>query len=510
MALLKPKSIIPVTKTKRPRKISLWIEQALAIIAALNLCLVVFDLSYVSMRNFWLQGRVRFIDMNIGAFTYRFPEEPVTIFSLPVADWYDWVKGIEPYRDTEAYLADFENFKETLILYNLDSPEVEKTLAILREKSDEMIDTNPFQVANKTGTLERIKNIMRDHIGDDSAKESFQTFWSLSYLKSRNVNEELRFFERKIQPLIETNFFRPVGENGEPVDNFGLIDFPFTALFLVEFLGRTWVISRRRKGVSWLDAMLWRWYDVILFIPIPHWMNMVRLLRAVPTLIRLHQSHLVDMIKIKRQISQGFVASIAEDLTEVVVVSLLNQVQGSVKRGELTDFLAQQQKNSYIDLNNTNEIAEIIRLVAQVTINQVLPATRQDLEALMDYGIRKAIADVPAAQQMQRLPGVMQMQETITKQVIHHLYDVIYSQLQQLLTVDPEFDALIEQLAETFTNSMRNEIQAQQSIDRVEYLLIALIDEIKVNYVQRLSQEDVEDLMDQTRMLRQAAQTEVS
>lgn len=510
MALLKPKSVLSVKKNKRPPKISLWIEQALAIIAALNLCLVVFDLSYVSMRNFWLQGRVRLLNINVGAFTYRFPEEPVTIFSLPVTDWYDWVKGIQPYRDTEAYLADFEEFKETLIIYNLDSPEVEAVLATLREQSDEMIDTNPFQVANKTGTLERLKNVMRDHVGNDSAKESFQTFWSLPYLKSRNVNEEIRFFEQKIQPLIETNFFRPVGENGEPVDNFGIIDFPFASLFLVEFLARTWVISRRRKGISWLDAMLWRWYDVILFIPIPYWMNMVRLLRSVPTVIRLHQSHLVDMIKVKRQISQGFVASIAEDLTEVVVVSLLNQVQGSVKRGEITDILAQQQQNPYIDLNNTNEVAEIVRLVAQVTINQVLPATRQDLEALMDYSIAKAIADVPAAQQIQRLPGVVQMQQNITKQVIHNLYDVVYRQLQHFLEVDPEFDALIEQLAKTFTESMRNEIQAQQSIDRMEYLLIALIDEIKVNYVQGLSQEDVEELMDQTRMLRQVAHTEVS
>ncbi|TVQ53083.1 MAG: hypothetical protein EA366_13425 [Spirulina sp. DLM2.Bin59] len=502
--------MFPVKKTKRPGKISLWIEQTLAIIVTINLCLVVFDLSYVAMRNFWLQGRVRLLDVNIGTFTYRFPEEPVTILTLPVTDWYDWAKGIQPHRDTEAYLAEFELFKETLITYNLDSPEVEAVLARLRDSSDEMIDTNPFQVANKTGALERIKNIMRDHIGDDSAKQSFQTFWSLDYLRSRNVNQEIRFFERKIQPLIETNFFRPVGENGQPIDNFGILDFPFAALFLLEFLAHTWVISRRRKGVSWRDAMLWRWYDVILFIPIPYWMNMARLLRIVPTVIRLHESHLVDMIKIKRQISQGFVASMAEDLTEVVVVSLLNQVQGSVRRGEIANILAQQQQNSYIDLNDTNEIAEIVRLVAQVTINQVLPATRQDLEALMDYTIAKAIADVPAAQQIQRLPGVMQMQENITKQVIHNLYDVVYRQLQHFLEVDPEFDALIEQLAKTFTQSMRNEIQAQQSIDRMEYLLIALIDEIKVNYVQRLSEEDVEELMDQTRMLRQVAHTEVS
>jgi hypothetical protein len=36
-----------------------------------------------------------------------------------------------------------------------------------------MIDENPFQVANKSGTLELIKLKMRDRVGTESSTEAF-------------------------------------------------------------------------------------------------------------------------------------------------------------------------------------------------------------------------------------------------------------------------------------------------------------------------------------------------
>ncbi|MDB9493604.1 hypothetical protein PN441_16200 [Spirulina major CS-329] len=504
MALL-PKSFPSVTSSTGKR-ISLWFERTVAILAALNFLLVLFDLSYIPLRDFWLQGRVKFLSLKVGDFEYSFPEDPVTVMSLPVTHWYDWVKGIEPYRDTDRYLDEFEILTENLISYNLYSPQVQQSLNILRSQSEDIIDTNPFQVANKTGTLERIKNLMRDHVETESAKEAFQTFWSLDYLEANNVSDQLDFFEQEIQPLVETNYFRPVGENGEPVDNFGILDFPFSSLFFVEFIARTWLISRRRKGVTWFDAMLWRWYDVLLFMPVPYWMNWARLLRIIPVTTRLNQAKLIDMHQIKKQASQGFVASIAEDLTKVVVVGILNQVQGSIKRGEFTNFLSQQNVNPYIDLNDTNEVAEITRLVVQLVVNQVLPAMRDDVEALVEYSINKAIADTPGAQGLASVPAIAEAQKKMTQQVVHNLYGVLYTQIQHLIEEDPEFDVLLDRIVSTFTHSMSSEITAQQSLERMEYLMTSLIEEIKVNYVQRLSAEDIEALMDQTRALRQVTQ----
>lgn len=483
----------------------------MAILSAISLAAVCFDLSYIPLRDFWLQGRFHIFTFKLGEVDYRFPDEPITLFPIQdrsenasfITKRYDPIKGIEPYRDTAAYLVAIKSLGETVDQYGLDSTQVEGILEELRIRSEDMIDTNPFEIANKTGTLERIKNLMRDHVELNSSRSAFRRFWSLTYLEDRGFQEELDFFQNEVKPLIETNYFRPIGENGRPVDNFGIIDFPLSLIFFVEFLARTWFISQRRKGVSWRDAMLWRWYDIFLFLPLPYWLRFGRLLRGISVITRLSESHLIDLQKIKKQASQGFVAGIAEDLTEVVVVSLLNQVQGSIQRGELTNFLAQQNQNEYIDLNDTNEIAEITRLVTQVVVNRVLPAARKDIETLLEYSIDKALKETPGYQGLNQLPGMREFRENLTHQVIHSLYDVVYVQIRKLIEEDEAFDQLIEQLSETFVATMQNEMQTQQSIERMEYLLNALLEEVKVNYVQRLSEEDVEELMDQTRALRQ-------
>ncbi|MCF2971638.1 hypothetical protein L1047_10575 [Synechococcus sp. Nb3U1] len=45
--------------------------------------------------------------------------------------------------------------------------------------------------------------------------------------------------------------------------------------------------------------------------------------------IRLGQSQLLGLEQVRAQVSQGFVTNFAEDLTEVMVVRVINQIQGS-------------------------------------------------------------------------------------------------------------------------------------------------------------------------------------
>ncbi|MCU0538052.1 MAG: hypothetical protein MUD14_29550, partial [Hydrococcus sp. Prado102] len=305
---------------------SFW-DKGIALLALANLILVLFDLTYIPLRNFWLQGRVQLF-IKIGPIEREFPNTPLQIMPFRVTDWYDWVKGIEPYRETEEYLQRVEDLNNKVNQVALESSEqarqsnsqtqeesIDEILKDLRDRSLEIIETNPFLIANQTGILERIKNKMRDRVfgtENASAKESFETFWSKEYLGKKGFRQELNFFDREIQPLIETNYYRPVGENGEPVDNFGLLDFPFFVVFLFDFLVRTFLIARRHTGVSWFDAMLWRWYDVFLLVPLLRW------LRVIPVTIRLNQAGLLDLHAIQKQARQGFVANIAEDITEVV------------------------------------------------------------------------------------------------------------------------------------------------------------------------------------------------
>lgn len=483
-------TLTKVKSNRQKSKPNLHFEKLMAILAVGNLIFVLFDLTYIPWRNFWLQG-------NLQIFDYKIRVSPFNLTPL-----YDWVKAVEPNRYTQNYLDKIEEFeaeyKQQLAENPQAIPSADK-LKVLRELSAEMIDTDPFAVANKTGTLEKIKNDMREHIfktRDSSAKDSFRTFWSKDYLM-KNPQKELEFFDQRIKPLIQTNYFRPIGENGDFIDYFWLLDLFPGGIFFLEFLGRTWYIKLKHQGLTWFDAMLWRWYDIFLFMPLFQW------LRVIPVTIRLHQSQLVDMKAIQKQASQGFVASIAEDITEVILVRLVNQVQSSIKEGEITKILSQTtNRPAYIDLNQTNETAEIIKLMSKLTINQVIPKIRIDIEALLNHNFNKLIRESPVYQQMQILPGIDDFQKNLTEQITKQIYQIVHTTLSNLIEEDPVFDKLLEKLVANFSNAISSEIQAKQSIDQIESLLVDLLEEIKINYLSRLSEEDLDDILEQTRMLR--------
>jgi hypothetical protein len=494
-------SLQKLTPSKSQAHRSLWFERVMAILALVNLLLVLFDLSYIPLRDFWLQGKIRAFGFTLGPI--QFPGFNLAIPLPPIAQWYDPIKGIEPYRDTQQYLKRVEELENQIRQTGVQSPQVAVILQDLRRLSVEMIDTNPFQLANKTGALEKMKNRMREHVfktKDTSAKEAFRRFWSQNYLAQTGQQQGLSFFNREIRPLIETNYYRPIGENGEFVDYFGLLDFPFFVLFSIEFVARTWFISRRRTGVSWLDAMLWRWYDIFLLLPFWRW------LRIIPVTIRLSQAELIDLDRIQTQASQGFVASIAEDLTEVVVIRVINQIQGSIRGGDIAKWLSKREVRPYIDINNTDEVAAISTLILQLTVYQVLPKIRPDIEALLQHHLEKALNQTPAYQGLQKVPGMEHLQHELIERLVQQLSQALYDGINSIMEPDPVGDQLFRRLIEHLSEALGTEIQGKQTLQKIQSLLTDLLEEIKINYVERLSEEDVEAVLEQTRAIRQIAQ----
>ena len=93
----------------RPRK-NLWFERVMAIVALANFGLVIFDLSYMPLRNFWLLGKVKL--PLLPSVTLPLPPAPNMCKPLGetpdkatvITACYDRFKGVEAYRDTQSYL----------------------------------------------------------------------------------------------------------------------------------------------------------------------------------------------------------------------------------------------------------------------------------------------------------------------------------------------------------------------------------------------------------------------
>lgn len=237
-----------ITSFRRSKRhiFPLFVEWGFYLLATVNIFMVVFDITYIPWRDFYLR---------------KLPQ---------ITQIYDPIKGIEPKIETYNYLRTLDALEEQVRQTGLESSQVNSRLIQISRLSSEMIDSNPFAGVNKSGTLEKIKKRMRWHIGNESAKQSFATFWSQAYLLERGWNQEITFFNNAIRPLIATNYYRGLGENGEYIDIFWIIDFPFNIIFIVELLLHSLYVSKKTNS-SYRKALMTRWYDFFWLIPKGHW-----------------------------------------------------------------------------------------------------------------------------------------------------------------------------------------------------------------------------------------------
>ncbi|WP_242049023.1 hypothetical protein [Planktothrix sp. FACHB-1365] len=463
-----------------------WFERLMAIVATVNYGLILFNLSYTDLRDYY----------------FRY---------IPVlTQIYDPIKGIEPHQDTEKYLETVEQLKVSVTETSLNSTETDEILAQLRAQSEGMINENPFAIAEKSGTLERIKNRMRDHVENpqNSAKESFNTFWSISYLKQQGYDQEIDWFEKNISPLIAINYYRTLGENGEFTRTFWKIDLPFVIIFFLEFLARTYFISRRYPRVTWFDAMLWRWYDVFLFLPF--W----RLLRIIPVALRLNQVHFISLEYIRLQVTRGFVAGIARELTEAVVVEGLEQVQREIQKGDVVKRFFTNRNKKYLDINNINEIEAIANHLIKTIIYNVIPKLEPDIEALLRYNIEQVIQQSPVIQQFKNIPGLQQIPEQIQERIIAELSKLAtegpqdaYETVKKAME-DPVGTKLTNQLVKNFSQVLGEELQKEQGFAEIQTLLIDFLEEFKINYIQQVDESNFEQVLAQLHEQRRLAETD--
>ncbi|AKG23209.1 hypothetical protein [Calothrix sp. 336/3] len=459
----------------------LWLERLMAVMTIANLGLVLFDLSYLPWRDFYLR---------------KLPQ---------VTQIYDPVKGIEPHREVTNYLQTVQELEKQVNQTGLQSSQVAEKLGQLRNLSDELITNNPFAIANKSGTLEKIKNRMRLHIATESrspeksAKKAFSVFWSQEHLKKQGWEPQINFFNREIRPLMTTAYYRQIGENGDFIDKFWHIDLIFTIIFTFELISRSYLIKSRHPNTSWLNAVLWRWYDLFLLIPFWRW------LRVIPVIIRLDSGKIVNLYSIRQLIHQGLVANFAEELTEIVVIRVINQVQGSIKRGELVGWLLQQDNlKPYVDINNINEIEALGAIAIQTIVYQVIPQIQPEINAILHHNINTALAQTPIYHNLQLLPGVSHLQTQLTEQLSSQITSNLYNAIVKAVE-DPVAGKLSSQLAQNFTQALSSAIQQKQVLTEIQSLLHDFLEEVKINYVQRLSQENIEQILEQTRQIRQTA-----
>jgi hypothetical protein len=455
----------------KPRR-KLW-SKLVALVILCNFVLVLFNISYVPLRDVYLRYFPRLVEI------------------------YDPVKSIEPHPDTHAYLNTVQQLQQQLETTDLRSPQVEILLAELRQRSAGLIDENPFVVSSQFGTFAKLQRRMRQYVSEDSTRTAFLIFWSQDYLKGVGWQNALGFFEQRIAPLLQVNYYRNVDENGQFLDEFWRIDLYFVIFFGLEFLGRTLYLSRRHQGSSWGDMILRRWYDWFLFLPFWRW------LRIIPTTVRLHRSRLVNTERILAQLTHEPAAYLADRVSVFLLVRFINQAKDSIRQGDLSRALFESE--GYIQVSDVDKLDAISDRLLELTIFKVLPKIQPEVESFLRYSLKGAFQESDVYRGVERFPGLQNLPADVVEQVADYLAQATYDIVKTSYS-DLEGRQLFNQLSQEFRQAFKQELQEHSTQQELQIWLLDLLEEWKLNYVQKSARYDPESILSEADQLYQAAE----
>jgi hypothetical protein len=453
-------------------------DRFVAIWAGINLVWVVFDLTYVPLRTFWLQRNLT-----------PLPSVPLVVpltFLPDITPLYDPVKGIEPHRETQAYLAAFGQLDQAL----QQNPPAGRTALLRRHQVEltvQMINENPFAASGNAGTLEKIKSRLRQRAGRDSAKRSAELLLSDAWLAGRPWQEERRFWQQQVLPLVATSYWRSIDENGRPTNHFWRFDLLlFQSVFALDILLRVLRLRRRFPGIRWRDAFLRRWIDLPLLLPF--W----RLLRLAPVVERLSSAGLINVEPLRAAVSRGVVSLLALELFEVLALQLVDGTQSLLRSPQWPRWIRSLRSDQSVTLNDERELVELLRLWGPMVLGQVAPRLSPELQLLLGHALEQSMRDLPGGA---ILPTGLSRQ--LAGGVVDRLLELSRSTADRLAQRDNRQVELLQRFGDRFWDELAAALEQGGTLERSQQLLCTLLQEIKLTYLAQVNRAGIDALMDE-------------
>ncbi len=382
----------------------LWdIFMVMAVIV--NLHLIVFDLTYLSLRPYYLQ---------------HVPK---------ITNFYDPFMGIEPHHTTDKYLSLLKEYNE--VINHMDK-EGNKTKVL--ELSDEliqvsikMVEENSFEKSGLTGNLQKIKHIVKKEFRtankipeekDVSSKDAFRWFWTYD---SNTAINHVQIFNDEMKAMMEENYYRSYGLNGKYKDEFYKLDLPFFILFLLEFLVQWYLSLKRKEYVAWFLYPMYHFYDVLGLMPFPQF-RFFRLFRLASMYIFLKKTRLTRIgDDIFTRTIRYYTNIIKEELSDLVTIRILTEMQEEIKSGASTELVTNAIESRREDIKKLIKI----NLKKSVTNSKATEAMRK----LLGEALVKSTAN---ANSLNMVPAFLK--ESITKDIGLSIFDAMNAVIASKLT----------------------------------------------------------------------------
>jgi hypothetical protein len=275
-----------------------------------------------------------------------------------------------------------------------------------------LIDNNPFEASGASGTLEKIKNRLRQRADLDSSRQAAARLLSPEWISRQGWQAESRFWRQQVLPLVATNYWRSVDENGRPTDHFWRYDLLlFQSVFAFDILLRAVRLRRRLPGLSWRDALLRRWIDLPLLLPFGRW------LRLVPVLERLQASGLITIEPLRAVVSRGVVALLAVELFEVLALQLLDGLQQLIRSRRWPARIRALRSHQTVTTPDNRATVELVRIWAPLLLARVAPRLAPELQGVLGHTLQQSLQASVVPPPLRQLQPLLQVEKGLSRQL---------------------------------------------------------------------------------------------
>ena len=461
-------------------------DRMVAIIATLNLAWVLVDLSYIPLRNFWLQRNL-----------YPVPSLPLVV-PLPwlpdITPVLDPLKGIEPPRETQAYLDGFKRLDQAL---QTDSSLGLTSITLLKQQqklTGNLISSQRLLSSSNAAALDQLKNRLRARTGLNSAQQSADLLLSQGHINQNGWNRERQFWNQQILPLVEINYWRSIDENGRPTDLSWRVDAPFQLLFLLDIALRCLRLKSRYPAIRWRDAVLRRWIDLPLLLPFARWM------RLVPVTERLSRAGLIQLEPLRAVISRGVVALLAVELFEVITIRVVDTFQQLIRSPQLPERVRGLCSHQTSDANEDQELLELLRLWLPLLLTKVGPALRPQLVALIGHLLQQSLSRSVMPEPLRRVAALQSAEAEFSRQLATGMVDSVLDVSRGAGNRIGQRDQVLETLGTDALDRLWEELavilEQGPVLERSQDLLTSFLEDLKRSgFRQFRDQDDVDALI---------------
>jgi hypothetical protein len=464
-------------------------DRFVAIWATINLLWVGFDLTYVPLRTFWLQRNL-----------YPIPSAPLVLPLQIIPDltpWVDPIKGIEPHRETEAYRRAFEQLDAALQQHPAGQPlslALKAQLLHQVQLTGQLIDSNPFEATGASGTLEKIKNRLRQRANRDSARQATAVLLDPERLSTVPWAGDRRFWREQVLPLVATNYWRSIDDNGRPTDHFWRYDLLlFQSVFALDILLRVVRLRRRLPGLGWGQALLRSWIDLPLLLPFWRW------LRLAPVVQRLQSSGLINLEPLRAVISRAVVALLAVELFEVLSLQLIDGIQGVIRSRRWPNRIRALRSHQTVINHDERELVELVRIWAPLLLVQVAPRLAPELQGVLGHALQQSLQNTMVPPPLRQLQPLLQVEKGFSRQlaagVVDSLIDLTRTTGERLGRRDDQQLELMQRFIDRFWEELAAALESGPALERSQQLLCAFLEEFKGTYVSQINRSGIEGLI---------------